>query len=115
MAINTAALHPNQGEIISGDQDGNIRVWDLTANKCSYRKIPDGKTALRSIDIASDATIVVAANNRGTCYTWKLGKGKFEGGNKIEAHNTYCLKTLLSPDVRYPNAYRNAPVDDAVF
>jgi hypothetical protein len=24
-----------QAELISGDQNGNIRVWDLTANCCS--------------------------------------------------------------------------------
>jgi WD40 repeat protein len=38
-AINTVALHPNQGEIIAGDEDGNIRVWDLTANTCSYELV----------------------------------------------------------------------------
>jgi len=32
-AINAIALHPNQGELITGDQQGNVRVWDLTANK----------------------------------------------------------------------------------
>eukprot|EP01083_Nonionella_stella_P266136 900690_1 len=35
-AINDAVLHPNQGEILSGDLNGNIRVWDLTANACRY-------------------------------------------------------------------------------
>ncbi|KAG9150055.1 hypothetical protein Leryth_023082, partial [Lithospermum erythrorhizon] len=34
-AVNTVVLHPNQTELISGDQNGNIRVWDLTANSCS--------------------------------------------------------------------------------
>lgn len=34
-AINSVALHPNQGELISGDRDGNIRVWDLSQNACS--------------------------------------------------------------------------------
>ena len=35
-AVNTVVLHPNQGELISGDQHGNIRVWDLTANACRW-------------------------------------------------------------------------------
>jgi len=100
-AINTVALHPNQAEIISGDEDGTIRVWDLTANQCSYELVPDGKTAIRSITIASDASLVLAANNRGTVFAWKLGKGSFEAIHKIDAHATYCLKALLSPDVRY--------------
>lgn len=28
-------FHGLQTELISGDQNGNIRVWDLTANSCS--------------------------------------------------------------------------------
>lgn len=100
-AINCVALHPNQGEIISGDEDGNIRVWDLTANQCTYELVPDGKTAIRSIVVASDASMVLACTNRGTCFVWKLGKGNFEALHKIDAHNTYCLKCLLSPDVKY--------------
>jgi len=107
-AINTAALHPNQGEIISGDEDGNIRVWDLTANACSYELVPDGKCAIRSITIAPDASLVMAANNRGTCFIWKLNDSStahsdvaFRPLHKIEAHDTYCLKALISPDVKY--------------
>lgn len=100
--INSACLNPNQGEIISGDQDGNIRVWDLTANACSYELVPDGKVAVRSVSVASDASMVVAANNRGTCFVWKLDAANvFEPLHKVEAHSTYCLKALLSPDVKY--------------
>jgi len=101
-AINSVVLHPNQGEIIAGDEEGNIRIWDLTANQCSYELVPDGKTAVRSITVASDASVVLAANNRGTCFVWKLSKnGQFDPLQKIEAHSTYCLKCLLSPDVKY--------------
>jgi G protein beta subunit-like protein len=94
-------LHPNQGEIICGDEDGNIRVWDLTANSCSYELVPDGKNAIRSISVAPDASLVVAANNKGTCFIWKLGKGQFEPLHKIDAHNMYILKCVLSPDAKY--------------
>ncbi len=92
-----------QGEIISGDQDGNIRVWDLTANACSYELVPDGKIAVRSVNVASDGSMVVAANNRGTCFVWRLdAANQFEPLHKVDAHNnTYCLKALLSPDVKY--------------
>lgn len=99
--ITTVVLHPNQGEIICGDEDGNIRVWDLTANACSYELVPDGRTSVRSISVASDASIVVAGNNRGTCFVWKLGTGQFEPVQKIDAHNSYVLHCLFSPDPKY--------------
>lgn len=100
--INSVALHPNQGELISGDEDGNIRVWDLTSDSCSYELVPDGKTPVRSISMASDASIVVAGNNKGTVFSWKLeAKQGFEPLQRIDAHNSYCLKCVLSPDVKY--------------
>uniref|UniRef100_A0A6A7G6M2 Target of rapamycin complex subunit lst8 n=1 Tax=Hirondellea gigas TaxID=1518452 RepID=A0A6A7G6M2_9CRUS len=100
--INDAVLHPNQGEIFSGDLDGNVGVWDLTANSCSHQLVPDGKTPIRSVTIASDGSIVVAANNRGTIFVWKTKNGaQFEPVHKIDAHSTYCLKCVLSPDCKY--------------
>lgn len=32
-AINTSVLHPNEVELISGDQSGTLKVFDLTADK----------------------------------------------------------------------------------
>ncbi len=104
-AVHTVALHPNQGELISGDEKGVIRVWDLTANKCSYKTFappPDSKTSIRSLCIASDASIVCAANNRGSLFVWKLTNKaeKLKLIHKKQAHNTYVLKCLLSPDIK---------------
>ncbi len=88
--------------MIAGDEDGNIRVWDLIGDKCNYELVPDGKTAIRSICAASDASLVMAATNRGTVFAWKLGKDSaFEALHKIDAHATFCLKSLLSPDCKF--------------
>jgi G protein beta subunit-like protein len=38
-----------QSELISGDRDGIIRVWDLTQNACSAELVPDGSKAIRSV------------------------------------------------------------------
>ena len=107
-AINAIALHPNQGELITGDQQGNVRVWDLTANKFSQDWVrttavfavwclrampsciclcvavcgcvwlwlcliqcPEGPTPLRSVAVAIDASLIVAANNKGNCFMWR--------------------------------------------
>jgi len=111
-AVNTVALHPNQTELVSGDQHGNIRVWDLAANACSCELVPELNTAVRSVSISLNGTMVVAANNNGVCYVWKLMKRSgsvgglttlathFEPHAKLQAHDTYVLKCLLSPDMR---------------
>ena len=80
-------------------------MWDLTANACSYELVPEVGTAVRSLTMASDGSLVVAANNKGACYVWRLQRGMqttahFEPLHKLQAHDAYILKCLLSPDVR---------------
>ncbi|MCO5609716.1 hypothetical protein L7F22_063948 [Adiantum nelumboides] len=75
-AVNTVVLHPNQTELISGDQNGNIRVWDLIANSCSCELVPEVDTAIRSLTVMWDGSLVVASNNHGTCYVWRVSRKK---------------------------------------
>jgi hypothetical protein len=49
--------------------------------------------------------LMVAANYNGMCYVWRLQRGThltthFEPFHKLNAHNTYILKCLISPDGR---------------
>ncbi|KAM1109526.1 hypothetical protein ACFX13_009054 [Malus domestica] len=110
-AVNTVVLHPNQTELISGDQNGNIRVWDLTANSCSCELVPEVDTAVRSLTVMWDGSLVVAANNHGTCYVWRLLRGtqtmtEFAPLHKLQAHKGYyILKCLLSPEFCEPHRY----------
>ncbi len=74
---------------------------------CSWNsflhKVPEGEVAIRSVHVAPDGSQVVAANNKGNCYVWKLGAedtSKFEPLTRLEAHKTYILKVLFSPDAR---------------
>ncbi|CAH9099243.1 unnamed protein product [Cuscuta epithymum] len=109
-AVNTVVLHPNQTELISGDQNGNIRVWDLKANACSCELVPEVDTAVRSLTVMWDGSLVVAANNHGTCYVWRVLRGtqtmtNFEPLHKLQAHDGYILKCLLSPELCEPHRY----------
>ncbi|KAK1265733.1 hypothetical protein QJS04_geneDACA011264 [Acorus gramineus] len=102
--VNTVVLHLNLTELISGDQNGNIRVWDLTANSCSLEWVPEHDTAVRSLTMIWDRSLVVAANNCGTCYSRRVLKGnqaltRFEPLNKLQAHDGYILECLLSPEL----------------
>ena len=142
--VNCAVLHPNQGEIICCDQSGSISIYDIAADKLRTSWKPEGKNIpIRSVTVSSDASMVIAANNRGICYVYKpttsLNESSNGGGSgslnesknnlndsllitkhlvtthnsradkngmytlthKISAHDTYCLKCLLSPDSRY--------------
>ena len=56
--VNTVALNAGQNELISGDQDGNIRVWDVTAGACSCELVPEVDVPVRSVSIALDGSQV---------------------------------------------------------
>jgi G protein beta subunit-like protein len=34
LVVNDVCIHPNQGELISCDQMGSIKQWDLSENVC---------------------------------------------------------------------------------
>ena len=96
-------LHPNQAELISGDQNGSVRVWDLTAGACSRELVPEGEVAIRSVSVAADGSMVVGANNKGHAFVWQLGEedpSRFDPLQRIDAHKTYILKCQFSPDTR---------------
>ena len=38
-------------------------------------QVPEVDTAVKSLTVMWDGSMVVAANNRGTCYVWRLLKG----------------------------------------
>ena len=88
------ALHPNQGELIAGDQNGNIRVFDLTQNKMS-REQPSGVgSPIRSITIAADASLAATSHDNGKCVLWRLPTDghtalNFEEHITFTAHDTY--------------------------
>ena len=91
-AINTVELMPSQGEVVSGDRQGSIRCWDLGQNSCSNELGPDGTKPIRSLSVARDGSMLAAANDQGTCFLWRLGRGggeerigKFEPLQKLQA------------------------------
>jgi len=107
-SVNSLALHPNQGEVICGLQNGTVRIWDLGEGK--FRDIVgiEGDVAVRSVAIRADGRQAAVSNNKGHVYIYKLGgddMSVFEGvrvggsgGMKINASKTYILKVAYSPD-----------------
>lgn len=65
--VNDVVIHPNQGEIISCDRSGYVRVWDLAENTCAHELTPEADVSVSSVTVASDGTILCAANNS-VCY-----------------------------------------------
>lgn len=126
--VNSVVVHPNMGELISGDQSGRVRIWDLAADKCSAELVPfapgidDGPEAVRavpkkrpapvrSVAVASDGSRLVAGDNDADVYAWRAAhptatKSLWEMEHVIEAAHddasphTFILKCAISPDAQ---------------
>lgn len=61
--VNDVVIHPNQGELISCDRGGNVRIWDLGENKCTHQLIPEEDVSISSVTVASDGTLLCAGSN----------------------------------------------------
>jgi len=99
-AVNSVVLHPNQREIIIGDQSGRILVWDLMANDCSRELIPEegDMPAIRSVIMTPDGSRMLAANNKGKVYVYDYDMAAYNPAKMLDAHDTYILNMACSPD-----------------
>lgn len=53
-SVNTVVLHPNQLELISGEQGGAVKVWDLRGDKLREEFTPALDMPVRSVSIVSN-------------------------------------------------------------
>lgn len=122
---NDVVIHPNQGEIISCDRAGYVKVWDLAENTCTHNMMPEEDVAVSSVTVASDGSLLCAANTKvgaylvkwfeggtltkkppkqGNVFVWKLLQSfentKLRPLMQFSAHKEYITRILLSPDVK---------------
>lgn len=104
-AVNEVVIHPNQGELISCDQEGNVRVWDLGENQCTHHLIPEDDVPINSLSVASDGSMLVAGNNKGNCYVWQMqNEGEVTSLSpvtKFRSHLKYITRVVLLTDTRH--------------
>ncbi|KAK3050383.1 TOR complex subunit lst8 [Extremus antarcticus] len=95
--VNDVVIHPNQGELISCDRGGNVRIWDLEEDK-----------SVASVTVATDGSLLCAAVSNsmsGSVYVWRLitvhDVTSLVPVTRFKAHGTYITRVLLSPDVQH--------------
>lgn len=102
--VNDVVIHPNQGELISADRGGNIRVWDLGENRCTHQLIPEDDVGASSVSVASDGSLLAAGNNNGNVYIWRMYQNEDATTllpcRSFKAHSLYLTRLLISPDVK---------------
>lgn len=102
--VNDVVIHPNQGEIVSADRGGNVRVYDLGSDKCTHQLIPAEDVSVSSVSVANDGSLLAAGNNHGDVYIWRMYQENNETSlapcRVFKAHKEYLTRLLLSPDIK---------------
>lgn len=62
--VNDVVIHPNQGELISGDGSGGVHVWDLGESRLIHSLYPEEDVSVASVSVASDGSLLCAGNNK---------------------------------------------------
>lgn len=79
--IASVILHPNQGEIISGDMSGVLRIWDLQSNQCTTELQPEADTPISAVSMTNDANCLIATNYNGNIYAWTPNTNRNSNNN----------------------------------
>jgi len=101
--VTCVVLHPNQQELIVGDQSGVIHIWNLQ-NDQSEQLIPEQDASIQHLDVDKQGLYLAAVNNKGNCYVWSLAGDSQKEPTHLQpkkwfsAHKRYGLCCKFSPD-----------------
>lgn len=117
-AVYAGAVHPAQGAILAGDQDGKVYTWDLRVAshqasgsgasgasgsaraECLQAVRLGGDMSVRALAVSPDGRRVAVASNTGRAvvYTCDSAGGHLTETASWAAHPTYILQMAFSPD-----------------
>lgn len=116
--VNSVTLHPNQHELVVGDQNGAVHIWNLRADT-SEAHTPEQGSSIQCVTIDIHGRSMAAVTNKGNCFvttppseaalldddsnnhdkvTGPPPSSSILPTKKISAHKRYGLKCKFSPD-----------------
>ncbi|KAJ1659954.1 TOR complex subunit lst8 [Dispira simplex] len=104
-SINDLKIHPEQDMLITADQKGYLKLWNLRDNSIECAITPEEDVPLRSVAVARDCSLLVVTNNKGRCFLYRWpdpsNRSKLELVIQFDAHNKYALRCCLSRNLQY--------------
>lgn len=96
--INAVAFHPvDDNIVVSGDQNGLIRVWNMTRNKTSLT-LDGGPDEIVSMAVSPDGQYVASGSDDKTIRVWNLTTGALL--QTLTDHDLLVSAVAFSPDGR---------------
>ncbi|KAH7161757.1 Pfs, NACHT and WD domain protein [Dactylonectria macrodidyma] len=109
--VNSVIFSPDMDQMVTGCEDGEIRVWDMTMGRRLHTlgrsteevPIPGHDNVVVSIAISPDGSRVASGSEHGTVLTWATDRGLhcFGGHLRIDQDTSGCgwvCELKFSPD-----------------
>ena len=104
--VNDVVVHPNQGELISCDQAGRIKQWDLSENTCTHELVSLHITPLFTSVFPEHSLSLPVVSSSDSCrrHTYAFRKPRFrqflfssrkQQGVYLEFHTTDAIMFLI--------------------
>lgn len=98
--ITSVDISPNGQRIVSGNRDGNIRLWDPTVRKSPLRIMVGHESAVTSVSFSPGGHRIVSTSGDGTIRLWDAATGD-SIGEPIREHQTPVYSVAYSPSGNY--------------
>jgi WD40 repeat protein len=92
-SIYYAIMHPEQPYVVTADNNGDVRLWDLSAGKEAYRSKDDSDPlaahtgSANSLDFTSTGDLLVSGGTGGKVLLWEVAnhrlKAEWQGSTKM--------------------------------
>jgi G protein beta subunit-like protein len=92
-SVTGVVLDPQQRELISADNRGTVRTWDLIANRLNRELKPQDDIPISSMSLSSDGSLLAVCNHEGACYVWEVTRSCTSLGTDEECHDLECSRS----------------------
>ncbi|THU80681.1 WD40 repeat-like protein [Dendrothele bispora CBS 962.96] len=96
-AIESINLSCDGQKLVSGDNDGNIKLWDLVSGKEVDISIEGHDGQVNSVAFSADGTRVVSGSDDKTIRLWDTATGA-QIGNPLHGHDHWIRSVAFSAD-----------------